>query len=385
MLFLLAQLVLVGGAIALGAYGISRAATAWSLGAAARWGALAGVNERSSHREPVPRIGGIGLVVGMMLGPVIALAMLAVGNNAPIPLLRPGGGDLWMVTPWMLVGLGVAVLLAFALGLWDDLRDPPAIAKLLLQILIAIVPPLMGLRLERIMLPGMADFVLLPPLVSLPLTAAWILLVMNAVNFMDGINGLAARFGQLIAPFTLAGIFVFAGTNLMVPIVMALFGAAEGFLRFNRTPARTFMGDCGSQPLGVYIACMGVLLTHLPTSLPLNFLGFLLIVLIFLFDVVYTLIRRTARGENPMRAHREHLYQRHLRATGEDHERTRAFVEGFIMTTGIAGAIFLYVGSRSGNGGMQILLLAVGAGAAVYYALRVRAIEKASAGRTAKE
>lgn len=384
MLFLLAQLVLVGGAMAFAAFAISRAATAWSIGAAARWGAMAGVNERSSHREPVPRIGGIGLVAGMVLGPLLAMGMLAMGDSAPLGILYPGGGDLWMITPWMLAGMCAAVLLAFALGLWDDLCDPPSVAKLGVQVLIAMLPPLMGLRLERVMLPGMADYHVLPPAVSIPLSAFWILLVMNAVNFMDGINGLAARFGQLVASFTLAGIFIFAGTNLMIPLAAAMLGAAEGLLRFNRTPARTFMGDCGSQPLGVYIACMGLALTHLPTSLPLNFLGFLLIVLIFLFDVIYTLMIRTARGENPMRAHREHLYQRHLRATGEDHERTRSFVEGFIMLTGIAGALLLFFGSRSGNSGLQILLLAAGAIFAVNYALRVRSIEKAHAARTAE-
>ncbi|MCC5875443.1 MAG: undecaprenyl/decaprenyl-phosphate alpha-N-acetylglucosaminyl 1-phosphate transferase [Candidatus Sumerlaeia bacterium] len=365
--------------IGLVAGAVSWALTGWSIHLAHKRDLLADVNERSSHTTPTPRVGGIGLVGGLLVGFVVLLVMVLAPTILP-PILQSHAPEFMSVGRWL--GLLLPVLLAFALGFWDDRSDPPAVAKLAGQALIALIPPLLGIRLQTIVLPFSEAVIHLPMVVSVLVSAAWILLVMNAVNFMDGINGLAGTFGRRVALFLLVATWNFAGWEWMLPLCAALWGASSGFLMWNVPNARTFMGDCGSQPLGVLAALLALHFTSLPTTHPLPFLAAVAIMSIFLFDVILTLIRRSMRGENILKAHREHLYQRYLVTRGEDHRRTLRMVDFHLIATGLLGAYASLLFSTPGGGiGRGVLLLLCGA-ALVSYLCTVRMAEgQFSAGR----
>ncbi|MBI1290727.1 hypothetical protein GC173_05730 [bacterium] len=328
---------------------------------------MAEVNHRSSHRTPTPRLGGVGLVAGILLG--IGVATLAVLSPQSFPVVvRPTENAL---SPSMFGVMAACVLGAFLLGLWDDISNPPAWVKLVGQLILAIAPPLLGWRMKHFHVPGMDEVTEIPAMAGTVVTALWILALMNAVNFMDGINGIAGRFGQIVAGATFFAIFQLRGGEGVMVLCACLFGACTGFLFWNHPKARTFMGDCGSQPLGLFVALLGVMVVNLPTSYPLPFLGFVIIVSPFLFDVGITLMKRLLEGQNVLKAHREHLYQRHLAATGEDHDNTLFFYELHHLPIAVIGILYIFYLYAPANAAAQTVCLLLTTAILAHYAWRV--------------
>ena len=229
-------------------------------------------NERSSHVAPTPRGGGIA-VIG-----AIALAWLTL-RLAEVPSCS------FRV---------IAAMLALAAVSWtDDLRGLSAGWRLAAQV--AAVAVGMSALPQGLIFQGW-----LPP--TLDVTAAALLWVwfINLFNFMDGIDGIAASEAAAIG----IGLFLVSNPNdavLALPIV----AAAAGFLLWNWSPARIFLGDVGSVPLG-YI--LGFLLYKL--ALQWRWQAALILPLYFFADATITLLRRLLRGERVWQAHREHFYQR---------------------------------------------------------------------------
>lgn len=334
-----ALLLLIGFAARL----IADFATRWSIAWAGRRGTLADVNNRSSHTTPTPRLGGIGIAAGLAAGFVVVAAMLAAPQVMPAELRLTSGNSGWF--GWMKFAAFVgATYAAFALGFVDDVKGMGALKKLAAQAVIAIIPPLMGMRIERIHLPGMASVAALPPVAGVALTTAWLLVMMNAVNFMDGINGLAGRFAEIASIGAFLGLVGFDGAETLLPLCAALYGASDGFLKHNVPTAKTFMGDCGSQMIGMFLGLLGIHITQMPMNFPPPFIGFVIIVSLFIFDVLATMIRRGIQGKNLLQAHREHFYQQHLIRNGEDHDRTLFFVDGYLFMLAFVGAIYLHFG-----------------------------------------
>lgn len=317
--------------------------TRLSIALARKHGIVSAPNRRTSHEGAVPRIGGIGIAVPFVLAcGALAVARFALpsgGGEAPAwARYVPEGPLLWSL---FLGGSG-----AFFLGLWDDWRSMPAALKLVLQWLVAAIPIACGIRLAHWSLPGVGWW-RLAPLLGILLGWLWIVFWMNAYNFMDGINGIAGRFGEIIG---LALLLIMVGSRPGEELlVIFLVGGCAGFLRWNAPTARTFMGDCGSQFLGFLF---GVWTLHLPQSsesLWINtqtgsgiperaypMLAMLLVTLPFAWDVVYTLFYRLSRGENLLEAHRSHLYQRLLK-TGRTHEQVLSVCEKTFYVCALAG------------------------------------------------
>lgn len=227
---------------------------------------------RSLHSRPTPHGGGLGVV----------LAVLAIGLWIGVPML------------WL---LGVAVLAL--LSLVDDWRHLPFWVRLLVHLAVAAV------------------VVFLHPAASLAATFALLVLIawsINAYNFMDGADGLAGSMAVVGFGAYAAG-FALAGATVLSALSAALFGAAAGFLVFNWHPARIFMGDVGSIPLGFLAAGLGwygVWAGVWPGWFPP------LVFAPFLLDASLTLCRRILRRERVWEAHREHCYQRMVRL-GDSH------------------------------------------------------------------
>lgn len=373
-LLYLIYLLLFAAPMALAAFGVSWALTKASIQWSHRRNHFDEANERSSHSTPTPRLGGVGICGGLLVGFGILAIMLVAPNQMPA-MIRPVTGATGSLTLVKWTGMLAAFAIAFGIGLWDDLKELNTFVKLGGQILASIIPPIAGLRLTQLHIPGMHSYIELHPAAGIILSALIILGMMNVVNFMDGINGLVGRFGQFTALAITASTASFAGWETLIPLLAVLYGAIEGFLTFN-TKGETFMGDCGSQPLGLYIGLLGIHLCSIPVNYTLPLVGFLIIVSPFIYDVAFTLVRRLATGKNLFEAHRDHLYQRFLVSVNEDHVATRYFVENYLIGAGIIGFIYIRIFFSVTQTVPHFVLLAVTVGLLVWYTIRVQTIEK---------
>jgi UDP-N-acetylmuramyl pentapeptide phosphotransferase/UDP-N-acetylglucosamine-1-phosphate transferase len=226
-------------------------------------------NERSLHAHPVPRTGGIAI---------------AAGVASACALIQPGVG----------MTLGVALALA-AVSFIDDIAGLPTLVRLAAHVAAAA-----AVLVYQI---GYSEPVLLA---SLALAIAW---YTNLYNFMDGSDGLAggmALFG--FGAYAIAALL--SGADAYAALCGAIAAAAAGFLAFNFPPARIFMGDVGSVPMGFLAGALGVVgwsRGYWPIWFPL------LVFAPFVCDATLTLLRRLLRGERVWQAHKEHYYQRLVR------------------------------------------------------------------------
>jgi UDP-N-acetylmuramyl pentapeptide phosphotransferase/UDP-N-acetylglucosamine-1-phosphate transferase len=232
-------------------------------------------NERSSHRVATPHGGGIAVIGSILL----AWVVLAQTETAPSGVFG--------------ITLGAGLLAAVS---WlDDLRDLSPVGRLLVQAA--------AVAIGILVLPGPQD-----PFRLAVIGLVWVWWI-NLFNFMDGIDGLAGSEAAAIG----AGLLLFASVGsgsdpALRSLAAAVTGAAIGFLVWNWSPARIFLGDVGSVPLG-YV--LGFLLLDL--AVRGHWTTALVLPLYFFADATITLVRRLLRGERVWQAHREHFYQQAVR------------------------------------------------------------------------
>lgn len=275
---------------ALIAYVVTKVSITLSL----RRGVLDVPNVRSSHAQPVPRLGGIGILVALAL----SLAALGVMRMLGWVECSVFTRDIALI---LLAGTGMA-----ATGLYDDFDGMSPPTKFLMQFVVAGIVVVLGMRIESVAVLNWGPFSL--GLLAFPVTILWLTGFANIFNFMDGINGLAAVTGAAYSGF----FFVFAwlqGTPELAATAIVVAGSCLGFLPYNLPRARTFMGDTGSLLVGIVLALLVVQLAQKSTN-PASLIGLLLVCAVYLWDSGFTLLRRLRRGENIFRAHRSHLYQR---------------------------------------------------------------------------
>jgi UDP-N-acetylmuramyl pentapeptide phosphotransferase/UDP-N-acetylglucosamine-1-phosphate transferase len=262
-------------------------------------------NLRSSHEVPTPRLGGVAIFVGTIVGAA---------------LLRPGG----------MVPLLLAAALVWAVGLADDLSGLHFGVKAASQALAAA-----GLLLyypPKILsaAPGPLGILLFAVAVF------WIVSLSNAFNFMDGIDGFTGGVALVNA------LFLAPLVGTMGGFFPALIGATAGFLIWNISPASIFVGDSGAYFLGFTMAAAALYAPALSGQewTPLGFLACVVVFTPYLFDTGYTLIRRLkgGAGKNIFLAHREHIYQR-ITPTTQMHRRTSNLYYGLSIIAGLGGLL----------------------------------------------
>jgi len=281
--------------------------TMWVIRHAEKHTILDVPNERSSHTVPTPRGGGLAIVLVVLGGIAAGHYLGIVPANIAISL----------------IGGGVAIA---AVGWVDDRFDLPPVVKVAVHVLAAVwaVSWLGGLR--TVSLPNYTLYLGNAGSVLAIVGITWIT---NLYNFMDGIDGIAGVEGVSVGGW--AGVLLILGGRTELAFVAFLIAAASlGFLIWNWTPARIFMGDVGSGFLGFVLGCLAVAGENAKPS-SLLWLGVLLGV--FVVDATITLIRRAAHGERIYSAHRRHAYQRICRA-GFSHGRASATVLGINMVLG---------------------------------------------------
>ncbi len=239
-------------------------------------------NARSSHSVPTPRGGGLSIIIVLLLSAVASLFL----PNAPVPLL---------------VSLVLATVAYAILGWQDDKHDLPASIRFLFQLLIATI------FTAWLAWYGMPEFMLSIAGIAIILSSVlWIAWMANLYNFMDGIDGISAV-ETIILGTTTSYWFAMSGAISIAIICIAVAGAALGFLRWNWSPAKIFMGDVGSLALGAFFAIMAMIGS---SSLDIPFSAFLILYAVYLADSGVTLLRRMIKRERWWQAHRCHFYQR---------------------------------------------------------------------------
>lgn len=271
-------------------------------------------NERSLHSEPIPRIGGIALIAGVLSGWATMFKSLAW----------------WIVVP---------LILLFVVSLVDDMRGLPVRKRFASHMIAATILVIgSGFVTQSVWLA-----------VLLVIAVVW---MTNLYNFMDGSDGLAG--GMAFFGFTIYGAAALMRQEESLAMLnFAIGGAALAFLYYNFYPAKVFMGDAGSIPLGFLAAAIGFWGWEReiwPAWFPFAVFA------PFVFDATLTLIKRGLRGEKVWQAHREHYFQRAIQM-GLGHKRT-ALIEYFLMFSGGVSALWA-INNQNARMGILIAWLMV--------------------------
>jgi len=278
------------------------------------------LTSRKIHGKPIPRMGGLAIILAFCL-PLLGLLFWDTGV-----------GRLFWANARLALGLVAGGLAIAALGVFDDLRGSGAKHKLVIQFAVAALMWWVGFRVEQISTPFGAPLEL--GVLGFPLTLLWIAGVTNAMNLIDGLDGLAGgvAFAAVAATFWVS----FDSSQLLMALLMAsLGGALLGFLRYNFNPASIFMGDTGSMFLGFVLATTS-LHTHQKASTAVALLVPIVALALPIGDTLLSMARRVVRGQRVFSSDRGHIHHR-LMALGLSHRATVLVLYGIsAILAGIA-------------------------------------------------
>ena len=323
---------------------ISYLVTGWLATAPAWFRSLDMPNARSSHTRPTPRMGGLGIVAAfVIILPLLWVMLIGASRN-------------WLLAMKFGVALVSYVIIA-GVGLVDDMRRIGPLAKYLGQLAAALIALWSGVTFLYLHVPFAGQWEV-GAILGAVMTILWMTGFSNLFNFMDGIDGLAGGVG-VIYSLALAAVSFGTGHRLIGAGCLMLAAACLGFVAHNFPPAKIFMGDVGSLFIGYVLAAFATVTSNSGEH-PVPFIAVLLILGTFLYDTIFTLIRRTRRGEKLWEAHRSHLYQR-LVIAGQTHRRVTLTYFGLSILLGAGGVLYTFVGSLVGEAAvdwMRILILA---------------------------
>ena len=293
---------------------------------AVRTGRVAEVRARDVHTQPTPNLGGLAMFTGFV-GAVFLASQLPALTRGFMPITPEMTAVLW----------GAAAIVV--VGVIDDIVELDALTKLAGQLIAAVLMSLLGLSWTVFYWPlGGGTTIVLDQVQGVVITTFFTVLLMNAINFVDGIDGLAAGLGMIaggaILVFSLTVLHDQGGAVSAYPpaiIAAALVGICAGFLPHNFEPARIFMGDSGSMLIGLLLAAAStsasgkINMSLYGTADIIALLSPIIVVMAAVFvpvlDLVLAVVRRTAQGRSPFAADKQHIHHR-LLALGHTHRRT---------------------------------------------------------------
>lgn len=244
---------------------------------------------RRAHKGIVPRLGGIGIFLAFL-----------------IPLTFSLTRGMWDEFHEKMVGILVASTVVMLIGVYDDIKGARVRNKLIAEVVAALIIYAWGISITAISNPFGGSISL--GWLSLPLTVLWIIIVTNAINLIDGLDGLAAGTGIFIC----AAFFLLSGTDIHLQLTyVILAGGLLGFLRYNFPPASIFMGDSGSLFLGFFLGATSVLSSRKATAVVTLMIPIIAFSLP-LMDMFYAVLRRYYRGLPLGEADREHIHHKLL-------------------------------------------------------------------------
>lgn len=307
---------------------------------AKRWRILDKPSDRKVHMHPTPRAGGVAVGIAFIVSLVTALAVHQLALN-PLPV------------DTRIAAFFVGGLLALALGLWDDVRGLGARWKLAAQIGVALISYAGGIQIGRLYLPGVGELVV--GWLSLPLTVFWFLLVLNALNLIDGLDGLASGITLFVA-LTLLIVWDTPSNLIVAMALAALAGASLGFLRYNFHPASIFLGDSGSYFLGYNLAALSIL-GSLKSEAAVAILIPIVALGVPVMDALWSPVRRFILGQRIFTPDRDHIHHRLLKL-GYTHRRAVLLLYGITLLMGV-GALSL-VHARDDRAALVLIMVGSG-------------------------
>jgi UDP-GlcNAc:undecaprenyl-phosphate GlcNAc-1-phosphate transferase len=326
-------------------------------------GAVQAPDDRRVHTRPTALLGGAAILVGFLAGMLVgwrtdALDPIFIGSTVPL-------------------GVVLAALVIFTVGQVDDLREVSPPAKLAGTVLAASVLSISGVSILFFRIP-FAGLVALEPNMSALLTVLWVVGMTTAINYIDGLDGLAAGITAIAAAALLVycerlnSVDAIGPDNAGPLIAAAVLGACLGFLPHNFHPAKIFMGDAGALLLGLLLAAITITVGgntdisfsgqtfffFAPIFIPLVILG------VPIIDAAFSILRRARRGANVTVADKDHLHHRLMRL-GHGHRRSV-----FILWTWtlLLSAIVLYPTYQTVEGELWVPM-AIAAAALVLYTM----------------
>ena len=297
---------------------------------------------RRMHNHPIPRMGGLAIFLGFLLSVLLCVELTG-----------------------QIRGMRLGAVIIVVLGIFDDIYALSAKLKLVVQIVAALVAAFSGNVIQTFSNPNIfsADPYWNLGWLSIPATVIWIVAITNAVNLIDGLDGLACGVST-ISSMTLLVISLLVADAPVAILMAALAGGCLGFLPYNLNPAKIFMGDTGSTFLGYILAVVSIqglfkFYTIISFAVPFLMLG------LPIFDTCFAFIRRIAHGQSPMQADRSHVHHR-LIDMGFNQKQAVAVLYVISAILGLSAVVL----TTSGPIKAMILLLALcfaGALAALIY------------------
>ncbi len=296
---------------------ISAALTPLSIIIANKIGAIdVPIDGRRMHKRPVPRFGGMAIYIAS------TAVMFFYENKDPMIHSAIIGGTL-----------------IYLLGAIDDMIQLKAWMKFVGQLMIAVLMYSMGIKIAFVSNYFGSGNVKFGVGVSFLITVFWIVGVTNAINLMDGLDGLAAGISMIIA-IILAYVAYIHGNNGIIPVcisLMAIAGACMGFLPYNFSPAKTFMGDGGALYLGFMISILSVI-SPLKRATFIAALVPIMAIAIPILDTLFAIFRRAIKHEKIMSPDKGHIHHRIIEA-GFGHRRSVLIIYGIVANMGMAAVM----------------------------------------------
>ncbi len=275
------------------------------------------LDDRRVHKEPIPRLGGLGIFISVMF-------CLFVFIDYPLNKM---------------MGIMVGALFIVLTGIVDDIKPISAKYKLLIQIVVAFILVFADVRIISVSsVFNLSQTIPMDEFLSVVVTVLWVVGITNTLNLIDGLDGLSGGIATISA-FTLAYVAFANGRIEVAVMTLIVAGACMGFLPYNFNPARIFIGDTGALFLGFILAVISIEGT-LKISTAFTFFAPVLALGIPIFDTFYAIIRRMAAGKHPFEADRGHLHHRVL-DLGFGQKRTVLFLYLVNSLLGLSGVLLL--------------------------------------------
>ncbi len=290
---------LIYGGVLLVSFVVSFITVPWAIKFANKKGIIDNPkqDDRRVHKAPTPRVGGIAIVAGVMIS-ILLFYVLSFFIDIQIDK--------------RLVGYVLGAIVVITMGFVDDLKNLKPLYKFLFQLIAGMIIYVFGISIVGIKIPFLYPQIIDFGIWAFPITLLWVLGITNAVNLIDGLDGLAAGISS-IASTSLLIIFAITGAPIEALIItLALVGSTIGFLPYNFNPAKTFMGDTGSNFLGYTLATVSIMgmakgYTVLAIVTPLIVCG------VPVFDMLFAIIRRLAKHQKLTAPDKGHIHHRLLK------------------------------------------------------------------------
>ena len=300
-------------------------------------GAIDIPNDRRVNKKPMPRLGGLAVISGFFVSIIYLFITTSIEGK-----LNLFGQENYYIK---MIGFFAGILVLGITCYIDDVKGIPSLVKLASQIIASIIVVACGIRIENISIPFTQGKIVISEVFSYIITICWIVGITNAINLIDGLDGLSSGV-TLISCLSLLMVFALNGSPLIaIVLITALAGALVGFLPFNFSPAKTFIGDTGSNFMGFSLAIISILgvaktYTALVLIAPIIILG------MPIFDTIFAIFRRIIKGKSikaVFKPDKGHLHHK-LMSKGYTQKQAVLIMYGITAILGMFAVILLESG-----------------------------------------